>query len=240
VSPKPRSVPAWPATLCGRPACQAGRQVSTRSGQSSPVAERQQNTAKPTSPGFLCRPVVSGHQRGKVHSRPCPWSARTAVPIGASSPSSRKPPRWRGFSTPSASPRAAADQPGLRLARLGRPAHRGRTRLGRPGATLTRVCLRPGSTVVASLPLPTLPGDAPFLHPRPGKPPPPHARSVRSETGSPPPRWLPHPRPSPSAPAQGLPRACQRWYRPPDARPPCGWISYPLSLPISYPLLSAL
>jgi hypothetical protein len=173
VSPKPRSVPAWPATLCGRPACQAGRQVSTRSGQSSPVAERQQNTAKPTSPGFLCRPVVSGHQRGKVHSRPCPWSARTAVPIGASSPSSRKPPRWRGFSTPSASPRAAADQPGLRLARLGRPAHRGRTRLGRPGATLTRVCLRPGSTVVASLPLPTLPGDAPFLHPRPGKPPPP-------------------------------------------------------------------
>jgi len=37
-------------------------------------------------------------------------------------------------------------------ARLGRPAGRCTTRLGGPGATLTRVCLRPGSAVVAAFP----------------------------------------------------------------------------------------
>jgi hypothetical protein len=42
-----------------------------------------------------------------------------------------------------ASGTAAEDQPGPRTARLGRPAGRCRTRLGGPGATVTRVCLRP-------------------------------------------------------------------------------------------------
>jgi hypothetical protein len=61
----------------------------TKSGQSSQVAERQQKTAKPTSTGLVCGPVVSGHQRCWVRSRPRRWSAPNAVPKCASSPSSQ-------------------------------------------------------------------------------------------------------------------------------------------------------
>jgi hypothetical protein len=60
-----------------------------------------------------------------------------------------------------------------------------------------RVCLQPGSAVVASFrrrhPLATCPS----LHPGPGKPP--------LTLTRPPPRWRPRPRPSPSVPS-GMPR----------------------------------
>ena len=54
-----------------------------------------------------------------------------------------------GFSPTSASRLSCRGSAGPRPARLGRPGHRGRTRLGRPGPTAARVRLRPAGTVVA-------------------------------------------------------------------------------------------
>ena len=150
--------------------------IATQSGQSSPIAERQQNTVKPTSPGLLGRPAVSASQRCKVDSRPCPWSARTAEPIGASAPPLPRPPRAAGSQPHRRTCRATADQPSTRAACLPRLAGRCHTELKGPGATLTRVRLRPGRAVVAALlPLPSSAptDDAPTrrsLHPSPGKP----------------------------------------------------------------------
>jgi hypothetical protein len=178
--------------------------VTTQSGQSSPVAERQQNTAKPTSQGLLCRSVVSGHQRCKVHSRPCPWSARTAVPIGASSPSSPRPPRWREFSTTSASPpsRRGSAQPAARppgKPRQSMPYQTGRRWPNRsPSTTSTRKCS--GSRQRRSPPCTQAPANRP---PRPLCP----LRGPPQTATSPPVRPR-RPRP---LPRRRLPRASQRW-----------------------------
>jgi hypothetical protein len=46
------------------------------------------------------RRATPGHCSSPAYSSRCPWSARTAVPISASSPSSPRPPRCGGFSWP--------------------------------------------------------------------------------------------------------------------------------------------
>jgi len=60
-------------------------------------------------------------------------------------------------------------------------------KLGGPGATVPRVCLQPGSAVVAAFRRRHPPATRPSLHPGPGKPP---LTPIR-----PPPRWRPRPRP---------------------------------------------
>ena len=81
-----------------------------------------------------------------------------------------------------------AEPPRTTPARVGRPACRGRTGLGRPGATITRVRLRSGSAVVAVsrlLPSSAPAADAPPPVPR-LRPTTPQARAAPSETRSPP------------------------------------------------------
>ena len=119
-------------------------------------------------------------------SRPCPWSARTAVPTCASSPSSPRPPRCGGFSRLSASrpSRPASPQP------AGRPPgtiHRSISdRTGRPwrnrppSMSSTRKCS--GSLLPSSPPT----SDAPLPAPRPRQTTP-HAHSAPSEMATSPP-----------------------------------------------------
>ena len=79
---------------------------------------------------------------------------------------------------------------------MGRPARRGRTRLGRPGPTAAGVRLRlAGAVVPVSRPLPSSApaADAPPPAPR-LRPTTPQARATPSETRSPPLRRRPHPR----------------------------------------------
>ena len=94
-----------------------------------------------------------------------------------------------------------AEPPRTTPARVGRPTGRSRTGVGGPGATVTRVRLRPRSAVVAPLPfLPAAPpADAPPLHRGPGQP---RRKPAR------PPQTRPHPRLIPVRPRR-LPRgAC--------------------------------
>ena len=101
---RPQESAKWrSATPTGRPPYPAHGRLSTQSGQSSPVAERQQKTAKPTSTGSLCRPVVSGHQRREIRSRPHLWSCLTSPPTYAAPPVSPRPLQYSGLSPISAS-----------------------------------------------------------------------------------------------------------------------------------------
>ncbi len=151
---------------------------------------------------------------------PCRWSAPTAVPTYASSPSSPKPPRWRGFSTTLA--RRSSRHGPARPARLGRPDRRGRTRRGRPSPTATRVRLRPAGS---HLPSPGRAGEGP--RPAPAMIVPPASLPSTLPNGGVAPRRLP------SARTVRLQSTFLRCYVPPDPsrpQPPCGWITYP-SLP---------
>ncbi len=95
-------------------------------------------------------------------SRPCPWSARTAVPTCASSPSLPWPPRCSGFST------TAANRPSRHASARPAGCPPGTTRPSRPYPTGTPWLNRNPSTSSTSrcsgsrLPSPGRAGDAPL------------------------------------------------------------------------------
>ncbi len=119
-------------------------------------------------------------------SRPCPWSARTAVPTGASSPSLPKRSRCGGYSATSASPasRPASPQP------AGHPpgtTHRSISdRTGRPWRNRHRSRSSPRKCSGSRLPSPPPASDAPLPAPRPRQTTP-HADSAPSEMATSPP-----------------------------------------------------
>jgi hypothetical protein len=88
---------------------------------------------------------------------------------------------------PHPSCRSDVGEPRPPAVRLGRPTGRSRTGLGGRGTTVTRVCLQPGSAVVAYFRRRHPTATRPSLHPGPGQPPLTPTRPA--------PRWRPRPVP---------------------------------------------